>query len=579
MRKYLPETAQLASSTKNTLFAKTIQRILDALEDIKETNKSKEEQNNIFKTNNIIALIGKRGSGKTSILNALLKEIADNKQDLIYSLKKPINPDSFRGESSILQLLISYLFKEITNSSNSENYMVGELHKMLEEVNEIVQFEYNSKTKEFYEDQLDNIVDFSKLYNLEEKLEQLIDAFLKYKSLSSSPKEPLKYLLVAIDDFDIAPDKIALSVSQIINYLNISNLILIVSYDKEMLTDILRKELKERYSGLSKEDVADTIANSILEKFVSPRREILIETGETLTSLYRDALSNFFTSNKDAKLGTPDSIRNTNQQINLSIANGDVELTESIADLKVLKEYEPRYFEIKLDLLERIYKLDALTKISMNWKDYIYPITSNKTINLSVIHNRLRLASTGKQEYYLSRLKPFLYYGLSDIEVKEGSSFYFKRSVFDLIRYINPYSCFDIANSFYYALRDNDFNSFRSLCEHNYKNTNRIINLSKFEFIHEIMSDDFDDVISNAKSALNIINNRGKRITEKDNDKASKFKNWILKKKEADTLRYYFYNNDLESALRFIDSKYIEGNEDFANMIEKFIARVVDVRE
>ncbi len=576
-KRYLPETPQLASSTKNTLFQRTVDSLKNAVRDVIDEN------NDVFGARNVIALVGERGSGKTSILNCFLSDICRDNTSGVYALPNPINPDAFRGESSILQLLVSYILKEVKTVIDEKPSLEcrDDLISQIEIVNQATQFESNSKVKEYFEDQIDNLDNFSRLYTLKKDLTDLITKFLALKF----PSEPKNcFLLVALDDFDIAPEKMLISAKQIINYLSIKNLIIIISYDEAIMRESLLRQIEDAIPFLRKcEKGVDSLRDSVYEKLVSPRRIIHAEANESSSAFYEKEIPSLFMApyTNAPNIGRPSSIRRTNQQINVYIFKGCLWLNEE-RNKVIENNLSPKE---KLSLFESVYQLAPIEEEKNSWDDYIFPSSNLKqTKSREILHNRLYLASLeDKSVRAIALLKPAGINGLAWIEIKGKSREYYKRSVFDVVERTEcPDHYFDFAQKVADSFMQNDYNAYADLISHlakPIKENQNVVAPWWFRSTIEVLSPEFEKTISQARDFLKFVSGRSLRTTKASSQNAILFQNWLKKIFSNEAGTFYFPNPRERSVItdRGLDFELFK-NEEMAEIVGDFIERVTNVR-
>lgn len=230
--------------------------IAQKIEDI--IPKEDSENNNRFEKEhpNIIALLGSRGSGKTSILYTLGNLIFDIKGDKIreldrydelskykdmlnsiYVLKKLIDPSMINGENNILKMIFSLLFSDyIEKSKKEEPNDYQEVISQFIHINESMNYITQGK-KEF--ESLENLLDSQNVFRLREEIYSVVCSFLK-------SFEEKKTLLVLIDDVDLNSSACYEMLEQLRKYMDLDNIIIVLSGSLDDFMSVLMNEYSKQ---------------------------------------------------------------------------------------------------------------------------------------------------------------------------------------------------------------------------------------------------------------------------------------------------------------------------------------------
>lgn len=221
-------------------------------------NRNSEKNNRFEKEHpNIIALLGARGSGKTSILYTLGNVVIDsNKSDYdnlgkykgllnnAYVLRKLVDPSMLNGENNILKLILSLLFYDFINREDAvelDNYQ--EIINCFIKTNEIV----NCITQEKREfEPLQNLLDSQNVFKLRGVIKELIDKFLSISFINK------KYLLILIDDIDLNVLSCYEMLEQLRKYLDLENVVIVLSGNSEDFELSLLNEYSKQFEHVIK---------------------------------------------------------------------------------------------------------------------------------------------------------------------------------------------------------------------------------------------------------------------------------------------------------------------------------------
>lgn len=226
--------------------------------------------------NNRILFHGQRGSGKTSVTMSVAKSLEGH--GIGYATFKVlpiINPCYFDNDTNILKTILSNMFemakciirKEENDSQRNEH---EELLKQFEEVFRLLGcIELPNKEKHT----LETLNEISKASGMREAMQELVNKFIKILPCKA------KYLVLVIDDVDMSVAYAATMLEQINKFLELDNLIILISAN----LDQLYNEMREHYSKAFEKtlgdenqspsiDVEDLSSKYLLKLFPASRR-------------------------------------------------------------------------------------------------------------------------------------------------------------------------------------------------------------------------------------------------------------------------------------------------------------------
>lgn len=226
--------------------------------------------------NNRILFHGQRGSGKTSVTMSVAKSLEGHCiDDNTFKVLPIINPGYFDADTNILKTIISNMFemakciirKEDDDSQRNEH---EELLKQFEEVYRLLGC-IESPNKEKHT--LETLNEISKASGMREAMQELVNKFIKILPCKA------KYLVLVIDDVDMSVAYAATMLEQINKFLELDNLIILISAN----LDQLYNEMREHYSKAFEKtlgdenqspsiDVEDLSSKYLLKLFPASRR-------------------------------------------------------------------------------------------------------------------------------------------------------------------------------------------------------------------------------------------------------------------------------------------------------------------
>ncbi len=226
--------------------------------------------------NNRILFHGQRGSGKTSVTMSVAKSLEGHGIGCAtFKVLPIINPCYFDNDTNILKTILSNMFemakciirKEENDSQRNEH---EELLKQFEEVYRLLGC-IESPNKEKHT--LETLNEISKASGMREAMQKLVDKFIKILPCKA------KYLVLVIDDVDMSVAYAATMLEQINKFLELDNLIILISAN----LDQLYNEMREHYSKAFEKtlgdenqspsiDVEDLSSKYLLKLFPASRR-------------------------------------------------------------------------------------------------------------------------------------------------------------------------------------------------------------------------------------------------------------------------------------------------------------------
>lgn len=229
---------------------------------------------------NVFAIFGKRGTGKTSVIFSLqqkLKEDVLNSDDVVLPI---IIPEAIPYDCSVLGWILAIvrdqiieLEKRIKNSCSRESdgddiwdgcgYTSGKRkddwlsNKLDDLVESYFSGKYNPGNETSYNLAVGNSVKQARnYYQFTKSIITLWDEWIKAIRWFAEEKRgkkvtPLIYFI--FDDVDLAPEKVSELMSVIIKYLSHPNIIVLMTADEEMTLEVIENNLDSKIGKLPKE--------------------------------------------------------------------------------------------------------------------------------------------------------------------------------------------------------------------------------------------------------------------------------------------------------------------------------------
>ncbi|WP_338596272.1 hypothetical protein [Clostridium baratii] len=245
--------------------------------------------------NNIIAFVGERGSGKTSVMASFAKSLKEknklenNSSEFyeIYSklrnenflVESIIDPSIFTVKDSIIEIILAKMFNNFKNEIEQDDDIIKKqnLIRCFEKVYKDLRMINREKNK-FYdenEDNLEVLLDLSSAISLKENFKELVKEYLKFMKKSK--------LVIPIDDLDMRLDSASNMIEEIRKYLMQDDIIILMAIKFEQLDQILKEKNLQQYNILLKNYNERIIKNDIalkiekyLEKIIPVNRRLYL---------------------------------------------------------------------------------------------------------------------------------------------------------------------------------------------------------------------------------------------------------------------------------------------------------------
>lgn len=272
---YEYRTKDVKPYNKNGFFYDTYKRCIDVVLDIcNENNKvitdNKEYSDQGYgRCANILLITGRRGSGKTSTLFSVaevLKEDKEYSRELLgadtrtgfYIVKGIIDPSSMKKKESIIRIFLSRLYAEYVKTRDirfrsgkqtgmNEHTILDLFEKCYQNLEALSD---HNKSGGYDQDELDILASMGDSSGIVNNLGDLINELLIFFKGEDGPE--YRYMVIKIDDMDLAAGNVYKLIDDIRNYLSLRNLIILMAVDFEQLEFAVSNEYLKRYKSMVK---------------------------------------------------------------------------------------------------------------------------------------------------------------------------------------------------------------------------------------------------------------------------------------------------------------------------------------
>lgn len=246
-----------------------------------EGHKNRHYQYN-FMYDNVFSILGKRGTGKTSVAFTLREEIGKRQETAKYDVVLPlVIPEVIPENCTILGWLLAIVKEQVYELEESMQELDKGRDKdricsnfgyygnkqdrdsLIDKLDEISQMffagNYNPSNEPSYHRAIDNSIQQAEDYhNFAKKIAELWDKWIEriqeyYKKANrqGAPICPMIYFI--FDDVDLAPDKISELLSVIIKYLSHPNLVVIVTAEENLFLQVIENQLDRKIGRIPRE--------------------------------------------------------------------------------------------------------------------------------------------------------------------------------------------------------------------------------------------------------------------------------------------------------------------------------------
>lgn len=263
------------ASSKSSIFAvqykkalRVIDSYIDALDDKRNVNLQESR-------NNIIAFMGDRGTGKTSCMMSVLKmldsHLEERKEKKRFTSVDVVDPSFFDENTNIIYLVVGKMFASFRERAEQDKEkslsQEGKIHDLMTAFSTVLsQISLMGKTPLSENDtdvhQLGNLLVTT---DLKKSLKNLVDRYLSYYGKD--------FLVIPVDDIDNNTEQAYQMMEQIRKYLIQPNVIILISFKLEQLTNVAELYFTNLYDQLysigkiQSEDVADMAQKYLLKLF------------------------------------------------------------------------------------------------------------------------------------------------------------------------------------------------------------------------------------------------------------------------------------------------------------------------
>lgn len=195
-----------------------------------------------YEINNVVSVIGERGSGKTSFLLSIMNSLRKKQliegfgsSNEVFVIDSLIEPRFFDEKNSIVKLIIAKLFSIYKKDyGKNPNISSEDLNSCFQELSSLMDYMY-STTSDGSMEGLDQLSDY---FEIKEKLTELFEGFLRFENCINENGN-FKTIAFFIDDLDLDSKNAYRMISDISKYLKVKCLILTLAYDQTTMEDLI----------------------------------------------------------------------------------------------------------------------------------------------------------------------------------------------------------------------------------------------------------------------------------------------------------------------------------------------------
>ncbi len=254
-----------------------------------------------YKIKNIIAFLGNRGQGKTSVMKSFVNALSHKEKVLFDDKLKEyhfvtldnIDPSTFEDSSNILDIILGQLLNRIQEKAEN-NYkldvgtIIGQFSELYNQIRVIKNKSLLDSNYELYDGSLENLITISDVGNFKKNLGDLINNCLDILGGTHGKK----ILVISIDDIDIDLSYCYDTVDTVRKYLNLPKVLVVMAAKLEQLHEGIRMEHLSKIKSQSSidsnrvyEDVYNMATKYLLKILPQNRRIHIPELINNINSL------------------------------------------------------------------------------------------------------------------------------------------------------------------------------------------------------------------------------------------------------------------------------------------------------
>lgn len=222
--------------------------------------------------NNILLFCGARGQGKTSAMQSFARclngkyteeklegiPVPKELEGISFEVIDSIDPSAMENNESILRVLLSRLFYQLEArvKKDSRLYREDEFIRQKKGIIDLfhkcyanIDYIKAKGVKDYEEDDLEKLSQLGSSAKLKDNLYELIKIFLDMVIPDKGNEEKKrKYLVIPVDDADLATKKVFCVCEDIRNYLSVPNVIVLMAVDYKQLVDATYQKYLKSYA-------------------------------------------------------------------------------------------------------------------------------------------------------------------------------------------------------------------------------------------------------------------------------------------------------------------------------------------
>lgn len=247
---------------KASIFADQYKKALHVIDALVKSAKEEKNPSLQESRNNIIAFTGDRGTGKTScmmsVVNMMEEHMAESKEKKRFATVEVVDPSFFDENTNIIYLVVGKMFAAFRTAiekdrekGETQKWQVNELmdgfSKVLSQISLMGKSPLSENDTDIH--QLNNLL---VTVDLKKSLKLLVDRYLTYFEKD--------FLVIPVDDIDNNTDEAYQMMEQIRKYLILPNVIILISFKIEQITNVAELYFTKLYNPLLSKSKSPSIS-------------------------------------------------------------------------------------------------------------------------------------------------------------------------------------------------------------------------------------------------------------------------------------------------------------------------------
>jgi|GEM_PF-1825854 len=278
--------------------AKNVIEIVESAEEYYENDEEKRRTNMSIYSNNIMAFVGDRGTGKSSAMKSFVKALTNGglweiekklDRDKCFLALPVIDPSQLKCEEGILESVIANMYSDIKQIIENTNRKCCSNEVPVDKMQAILsQFDrtyislkcYRAEGRRGYDDENDTALEkldrLSSSQKLRTDMQELAEKYIEMcvdnppSSICSKNKNrKSQFIVIAIDDLDMNIEYGFEHAEEIRKFLMLPNVIIVMSLNIDQFSQLVQREYLVKYEIMIRNHYLNNEIYQLAEKYIT----------------------------------------------------------------------------------------------------------------------------------------------------------------------------------------------------------------------------------------------------------------------------------------------------------------------